>query len=378
MGVSSNNRANIVQREKVGRKEVHSSRKRMCADFLTFNFEDLPAYEIPTVTTRCGEVNLPVLERQVKDFLHIYGRELKIAHTGNNYYDVTVLFNQLKENLPEVSGMELVGSENRQEFIAYKEISQEDFPVMTIFFLPIQIVTEVDDGLRDIMLDFFALLEWKSPFLTPKASVDMRYCLGLFDEVDEFDEENTESFGEDYYQQARRYVRGDINAVFDEIVVRKRSYNGNEQVLHKTIDKKIKAYEKTDKNIYFTPSGQQKQTKELFKIIEQGIALLYEDNIFNYELKALRFKFDDHTLFEYVETDEIFDFDRQFIFCWRLEDDEIIGNLMDIINADAGSISGTVLLNTARITEVKSPIVFSDYPKRWYNWYLKLLNSIYE
>lgn len=379
MGVSSSNRSNIVLPRKGRRKEEHPSRKRMCANFLTFNFEELPAYDIPTVTARCGKVDLPALERQAKDFLRIYGRKLEIVHTGNNYYDVIVLFNQLKENLPEVSGMELVKSEDRQEFVAYKEISQEDFPVMEIFFLPVQIINNIDECLKDILLDFFAFLEWKSPFLTPKESVDMRYCLDLFDEDDAFCAEDIEGFGEDYRRQAERYIHGDINALFDEIVARKYSYAVNEQILQKTINKKIEVYKNTGKDIYFTPGGKQKQAKELFETIEQGITLLSEDNIFNYELKALRFKFDDHTFFEHVETDEIFDFDRQFLFCWGLEEDDgIIRNLMECINADAGNISGTILLNTARIAETKSPIVFSDYPKRWYNWYIKLLNSIYE
>lgn len=384
MGVSSKNRSGVVQRGATRGKEVHSSRKRMCADFLTYHFEELPAYDIKTVTARCGEVDLPTLESQTKDFLHIYGREVDITHTGNNCRDVVALNNLLKENLPDVDGIELVDAgeddgEVRSEFVAYKEIPCEDFPVMTIFFMPIKIVSNIDKGLRDILLDFFTFLDWKAPFLQPKASYDMCYSLGIEEDGDVIDDAFAENWAEDYRQEAERYVKGDINAVFEEMKERKKDCYGNEQILLNSIKEKINAYRKNGKKWYKTPFGVRKKTEELFGNIEQGIALTLEDSLFNYSLKMLRYKFGDETFFEYVETDEIMDFDRQFIFSWGLnEEDCITEDLMDCINADAGNISSTVLLNTVRISECDTPVKACDYPKRWYEWYIKLLNCIYE
>lgn len=382
MEISSKYRPGTIQRGESRGKKVHSSRKRMCADFLTFHFDEIPAYEINTITARCVDIDLPVLEKQVNDFLHIYGREVGFTHTGNNCRDIITLNNLLKDNLPEIQGIELVipssdMEEAKQEFVAYKEISNEDFPIMTMFFLPIKIVECVDKRLRDILLDFFTFLEWKSPFLSPKDSIDMCYSIGCQDNDDEFDEYFKEDLDEEYVKEAERYVRGDINAVFEEIKRNRNSFYGDYTALCQRLEIKIKEYLSNGRKWYKTPFAKRKQTKELFEVIQNGIALTLEDSLFNYELKFLRYKFYDETFYEYAETDEIMDFDRQFIFSWGLKDDYITEYLIDMVNADT-NISSTVLLNVARIAECTSPVKFSDYPKRWYNWYTKLLNCIYE
>ena len=382
MGLSSKYRSGTILRSESRGKKVHSSRKRKCTDFLTFHFDEIPAYEIETITARCGEIDLPTLERQTKDFLRIYGRDVEFVNTGNNCHDVITLNNLLKENLPEVRGIELVNpssgmAEEKQEFVAYKEISNEDFPIMTIFLLPIRIVECVDKRLRDILIDFFAFLEWKSPFLSPKNSMDMCYCIGCEGDY-ELDEDFKERNDEDYIKEAERYVSGDINDVFEEIQNKRRNQYGEYIDLCQQLEIKINEYLAKGRKWYKTPLGKRKQTRELFEVIKNGIALTLEDSLFNYDLRYLRYKYDDESFYEYVDTDEIFEFERQFIFSWGLEDDDVTEYLMEIVNADVCNISSTVLMNTARIAKCASPVEFSDYPKRWYNWYTKLLDYIYE
>ena len=386
MAVSSKNRSGDSPRGKFGRAEKHTSRKRMCADFLTTHFDVLPAYDLPTVIARCGDIDLPTLESQAKNFLRIYGKDVEFEQSGNVCKNLQAISRALKENLPEIEGIELVnidrdGEEKRQEFVAYENVSEEDFQTMTLFFLPIKIVESVDEQLRDILIDFFVFIDRNMPFLHPKSSFDMSYSLGIDeDNEDEFNEEVTQDFCDEYMKLAERYVKGDINAVFDEMEARRRQCIGNEGLFTKELSEKMSHYKTSGNKYYFTPNGNQKKVEELFRVIEEGMKLGREDNIFNYELRALRFRFGDDTFYdEYVETDEILDFDRQFMFSWGLsEDDDVVDRTFDIFNADASNINGTVLLKTARITECHKKIEFGDYPKRWYNWFIDLLNCIYE
>ncbi|MBR6031395.1 MAG: hypothetical protein IKP36_05460 [Bacteroidaceae bacterium] len=355
----------------------------MCADFLTTHFEDLPAYNLPTVTARCGEIDLPTLERQAKNFLHIYGKDVDFEHSGNICKDLLALTNMLKENLPEIEGIELVAAETddgekHQEFIAYESVNEEDFRPLTLFFLPVKIVDEVDEQLRDILIDFFTFLDRNSPFLPPKASFDMRYILGISeDDDDQLNEEVVEDWSDEYKKLAERYVNGDINAVFEEMDVRRRNVVDSRFIQH--LNEKIEQYKKSGKAYYFTPNGEQKTVEGLFKVISEGISLGLEDNIFNYELRSLRFGLGDETFYEYVETDEMLDFDRQFMFCWGLaEEDDVVDRCIDMFNSDAGNFNETVLLKTARIAKCEKEVKFGDYPKRWYQWFIDLLNYLYE
>ena len=117
----------------------------------------------------------------------------------------------------------------------------------------------------------------------------------------------------------------------------------------------------------------------MFKVISEGISLGLEDNIFNYELRSLRFGLGDETFYEYVETDEMLDFDRQFMFCWGLaEEDDVVDRCIDMFNSDAGNFNETVLLKTARIAKCEKEVKFGDYPKRWYQWFIDLSNYLYE
>lgn len=383
MAVSSENRSSTCSRGKNRGQEKHTTRKRVCADFLTTHFEDLPAYNLPTVTARCGEIDLPTLERQAKNFLHIYGKDVDFEHSGNICKDLLALTNMLKENLPEIEGIELVAAETddgekHQEFIAYESVNEEDFRPLTLFFLPVKIVDEVDEQLRDILIDFFTFLDRNSPFLPPKASFDMRYILGISeDDDDQLNEEVVEDWSDEYKKLAERYVNGDINAVFEEMDVRRRNVVDSRFIQH--LNEKIEQYKKSGKAYYFTPNGEQKTVEGLFKVISEGISLGLEDNIFNYELRSLRFGLGDETFYEYVETDEMLDFDRQFMFCWGLaEEDDVVDRCIDMFNSDAGNFNETVLLKTARIAKCEKEVKFGDYPKRWYQWFIDLLNYLYE
>jgi hypothetical protein len=366
-----------------GRTKGHTTRARGCADFLTFHFDEIPACELPTVTARCGEVDLQGLESQARNFLRIYGKELDFKHSENKYRDVVALNEAVKSVAPEVGTIELVERREEdclhQEFVIYKQC--EGFEVMTLFLLPVWIVSTVDAELRDVLMEFFTFLDYHAPFIQPKDSFDVAYNLGVLDRDDEeFDPEIECDWDEDYRTWAVRYTKGDINSVFEEIKKRRKPYAGRFEKLAESVRMKMAAYKAHGTMFYETPKGEVRAVSELFEVIEHGLKINMEDCLFNYELRHLRFVYrDEDFLIEEYPRYDIFDFDRQFMFCWGLsEDDPVVDKTVDSLNGDACNICETTLLNSVSLSECKGNVKFSDFPKRWFEWYRQIMHYIYE
>ena len=382
MAVPSSNRSGVVSGREQRREKGRSTRKGVCSDFLNFQFENLSGYDLCTVTARCEDINLPDLENQVSGFLHALGCEVEPEHTDNPYRDAARLIEQVKgksdNDWVEFADVEEKDGSKHLELIGYTEC---DFNTYKLFFLPVKIVENVDDDLRDILLDFYTLLDWQGPFLSPKEHYDFQYQLGIMDMEDDcqIDPEQSEMWGEEYTDWAKRYVNGDINKIFGEIEKRRRKFVSDYEGLAAAICKKVKAYGKSGKVYYKTAKGHRNKVATLLDLIYEGIKITLEDNLFNYELRFIRYELGDESFYDWDSNDDMIDFDRQFALCYALDDeDPVVEGTIECINNDAANFGGTVLLRIERFSGEKKKKMKTDYPKRWNKWFEKFMTMTYE
>ena len=117
----------------------------------------------------------------------------------------------------------------------------------------------------------------------------------------------------------------------------------------------------------------------LLDLIDLGIQLTLEDNLFNYELRFIRYELGDDQFYDYDDNDNIIDFDRQFALCYGLdEDDPVCEGTIECLNNDAQSFGGTILLGIERFSGEKKCKMKTDYPKRWQEWFENFVNCINE
>lgn len=358
------------------------AKRRGKPDFLTASIAPIHAYDIPTVTARCGEVKLSVLEEQAKHLLRIYGRDYSHEHSGNDLKDVFTLYKDIKQLLSDEVDVELVDigqdeGKSQQEFVTCSEC---DFPTREVFFCPVRILDTIEDDLRDILIDFFAFLERTSPFTLPRNSYDMEYALGVLDtDDDQFDEDISADWSDDYRKLAENYVKGDISKTFAEIQAIGKQFLCDTRPLAERIRKKMSDFKNPISREYATPHGKEYIVSTLFNCIEDGLSICFEDSLFNYELRGIRYELGDSLFYADIDSDEIVDFDRCFLFSWGdCDDDAVMYQTLEAFNGDMAQFCETVLLDVHRISKIDGKIEPSDYPKRWYEWYIKFLNCIYE
>lgn len=382
MAVPSSNRSGVVSGREQRREKGRSTRKGVCSDFLNFQFENLSGYDLCTVTARCEDIDLPAIEGQVQEFLHVLGSDVEVEHSGNPYKDAANLIEQVKGKTDnewvEFANVEDDKGNRHQELIGYTVC---DFDTYHLFFLPVKIVTGVDDDLRNILMDFYAFLDWKGPFLSPKAHYDFQYQLGIMDMEDDcqIDPEQSEMWTDEYREWAESYVHGDINKIFEEIEDRRRKFAGNPEGLVNRICKNVKAYGQSGKAYYKTGKGHRNKVATLLDLIYQGIQITLEDNLFNYELRFIRYELGDNSFFDWDANDDMMDFDRQFALCFALDDeDSVVEGTRECLNNDAGNFGGTVLMGIERFSGEKKIKMKTDYPKRWNEWFEQFIKYTYE
>lgn len=359
------------------------AKRRRKPDFLSASIPSIPAYDISTVTARCGEVNLPELESQARHFLHAYGKDVKPERTGNDYRDLMNLHEAIKSQFNSKIGIELadIGSDEgeiHQEFVAYAEC--DGFPELTVFFLPIRFVETLDEDLKDIFIWFLAFLEKQSPFLHPRCSYDMEYSLGVLDsDDDEINEKELENMSPEYREMAERYVKGDIVKYMDASLKLARDFSGDVTGLVKRLREKMASVKDTSRT-YKTANGKEHPVSALLAGMSDGIDIHLEDSLFNYDLRFVRYELGDSSFYDYCDTDEIMDFDRLFMLTWGMDetDDLVASQTLENFNGDACNMCETVLLDVHHVSVSNDKIVASDYPRRWYEWFKKFLELIYE
>ena len=102
--------------------------------------------------------------------------------------------------------------------------------------------------------------------------------------------------------------------------------------------------------------------------------------MFNYELRFIRYNIGDEKFYDgEIGSDEIVDFDRFFMFSWGcIDDDKITESVLEEINNDLGNFGATVMLDVHRVSAIDGKVEPVDYPKRWYEWFIRYLNFVYE
>lgn len=381
MAVSSKDRVS-TGKQRVGNKPAHTAGAGLCGNFLTQCFDCIHAYDIETVTGRCGEIDLPALTGQVQHFLSVYGKTLHFESTGNKYHDAAVLTDIIKENVKEMD-VELVevdkGSTVSAEFVAYKV--NDGLDTSSLYFLPIAIVHCVDGQLKEILLDFFAFLSHFSLFSYPYESYEMCQALAIdYDYMPKvkYDPDLVESLSPEFKKVADRYVDGDIRELFKDIEARREALYGNQWQLVEKVRHGMLEYE--GKMFYKLPSGETRSVTGLFEVMEEGLQLNTEDSLANYDIAPIRCELGDESFCEEEGySDEMISMDSLFMFCYGWGDgDRTVERAINTFNQDNGSMGYPVLIEVEKISDCKGKVEPSDYPKRWYEWYEKLITFIYE
>lgn len=380
MAVSSELRNSLGKRRIFGTRPAHRSRRKRCDNFLSFRFEELQACKLETVTERCGSVDAFCLMGQVANYFRTIGKNFEFQPTGNKFQDVFKLMEMLQRNIGNFTDIDLVRVEDREshtahdEFVLYREF--DDFDTYKIFFMPIKVLSLVDDRLKEILTDFFTYLELQSPFLLPTNSYEMQYSLGLDDEIENIDLDGEED-DTDYKRLVERYTKGDISRYFEEIKKRRVRYATIREVLIEKLKNEIQEYRRMGVESYPISEYAYKPTSKLLDFIEQGVRLYEEDNLLDYELRFIRLRLcDDTFLDDKVDAYDIMEFERQFIFSWELNDD-VAKSVVDTFNGNMDA-SATIIVQAVPLSSIKEKVEISDYPTRWLEWYIDFLDCIDE
>ena len=381
MAVSSKDRV-ITRKECNRRKSAHTSREGLCGSFLTQHLDCIHAYDIETVTRRCGELDLPAITEQARHFMSLYDKELEFKPTGNKFHDAAILTDIIREKVKEMD-IELVevndGETCENELVAYKV--NDGLDTSNLYFLPIRIVQCVDDQLKEILLDFFAFLYYFSLFRLPYDSYEMCQvlCLDYEETEPKYDEDRLEGISPEYKKFTDRYVNGDIKELFDEIFKRRKDQAGQQWVLVEKVREGMNEY--SGSAYYELPNGESRHVSELFEVIEEGIDLNTEDSLGNYDLVPIRYELGDEDFCEEEGcSDEMLCLDSLFTFCYGYskEDDPSLENVLAVYNQDFSSMGYPVLVEVERLSRCTDKLEPSDFPARWYEWYRKVITFIYE
>lgn len=379
MAVSSKDRISTGKKH-VGRRPTHTAREGQCGNFLTQRFDCIHAYDIETVTRRCGEIDLPALTEQVRSLFSVYDKKLNFESTGNKFHDAAMLSEAIKENVKEMD-VELVeidnGDTSSVEFVAYK--LNDGLDTSNLYFLPIRILECVDDKLKEILLDFFAFLSQFSLFRLPYDSYEMCQALGIEYDADEIKYDPEVELSPEYKKLTDRYVQGDVRAYFDTITAKREAKKG---CFHELVFEVREGMTNYDGGAYYQlPNGENRHVSELFEVLEEGIDLNTEDSLGNYDIAPIRYDLGDETFLEEEGcSDEMLCLDSLFTFSYGFseDDDKSVGEVIDIFNRDNCNMGMPVLVEVEKISKCRYKLEPSDYPKRWSDWYKKLITFIYE
>ena len=373
MAVSSGSRSRSGEGRRA-RREEDSPRQGLCGNFLTHQFAEYHAYELPTIVGRCDKIDLPALETQARHVFEVYGKQLEFTPSKNIYHDAYLLMKAIRGFVGDME-IELIGEDGseKSELVAFKV--DTDFNVSNIYLMPVKILEVVNSELRQILLDFFSFLLRFSPFSLPTESYEMCLAMGVDVDTEKYEEDRS-GYSDEFNEQADRYVLGDLHEIFMQMRAKVKDYinKGCVMELAKDVERGIEAY--SGPSLYQLPDGESRSVKNLFALIKEGIELNIEDNITDYELLIHRMELGDQNLYrEGGHSDNIPLLGYQFVFCYA--EDDVVQSMTEMYNELHGGGDMPTLIQLRRLSRLKEPIVFGDYPKRYNDWLEKIYDSIY-
>lgn len=375
----SENRQNLRAGEELGRtkRKTCDRRSNVRNSFLTHKFESIPGHALRRIEADLSIAPSDDMERLrgiVSDYLHSQGTESALPQvTGNYQYDLGVLLRHLKNNLPEGVDVDIVKTTTREnpddriEFVVYRIL---DFPEDTVFYIPISILSSLENKDDKELLELFFCMLWqKDMFQLPEDSYDMQYALGQLDncfEGGKFDEYTEDNWSEDYLEIARSYCYGEISKYFQSIKSQKERELNGEGMLSQIVLNKLNEVHK---------SGKSSLDGELLNLMYDGISLCNESWLTDYTMTDAKLVFGEDFADD-QDTSELMDFVRIFMFCWK-EDDMIAEHVIDILNNDCQCMNQQQIINYSILGDPDIEKRMSDdFPVRWSKWVLKLINKL--
>ena len=230
-----------------------------------------------------------------------------------------------------------------------------------------------DEKTRKLLALTFAVLSRKDMYEFPENNYDFQYCLGqcendfVRDEEGhtKFDEYVEEYWDEEYKKMAVRYLDGDIQGLFAEIVDVANHEADYGKPLDFVLEDTLHQYREEK---YPNP--------HLLDIIEKVLELCREDWLSDYHIAMIKNEFG----YDFAENDgnesELMDFARIFFFCYDSEDC-ITQAAIDSLNSEAYNLD---VGNLCRYSFIDSDDVKkrmeNDFPERWADINLKLINEL--
>jgi hypothetical protein len=361
-------------------RSPRTAKQGQCSNFLTCRFDSLHAYDLETITGRCGEIDLPALTEQARQFLSVYDKPLKFRSTGNRFHDAVLLTKAIQKQIKDFS-IELVDFDDgdhpaHRELVAYHV--KDGLDTSNIYFMPIKILEHVDEQLREVLMDFFAFLFHYGMFIMPKSSYEMCYSMNWDDCEDQYDEMADEASPE-YKAHTDRYLLGDLNTIFETIEEKKKAKAGCFFQLAEEVRFGMERYRESGHAYYSLPNGEQRPVSELFDVLEEGVKLHLEDSLSNYDIVPIRYDMGDESFCEEEGmSDDMVALGAIFMFSYGMDDDPVVEKTIETFNNNDSSMGLPVLVEVHKISKCNEQIHVSDYPQRWTEWYKKILSYIYE
>lgn len=379
MAATSVNRSNTLtrgRRTQLGGKAHHAGRNGR-AHFLNASFASIPGCEIPNDEAAIGLVDSDMrnIRSDVVKFFSTYGIACELpVPTGNFKKDILALYNVVKENLPNKDwSLEVVRQNGDSGPIKFVVYCYAKFSEYTVWAMPVKKMATADEKTRKLLALTFAVLSRKDMYYFPENNYDFQYCLGqcendfVRDEEGhtKFDEYVEEYWDEEYKKMAVRYLDGDIQGLFAEIVDVANHEADYGKPLDFVLEDTIRQYREEK---YPIP--------HLLDIIEKVLELCREDWLSDYHLAMIKNEFG----YDFAENDgnecELMDFARIFFFCYDSEDC-ITQAAIDSLNSEAYNLD---VGNLCRYSFIDSDDVKkrmeNDFPERWADINLKLINEL--
>lgn len=379
MAATSVNRSNTLtrgRRTQFGGKAHHAGCNGR-THFLNASFASIPGCEIPNDEAAIGLVDSDMrnIRSDVDKFFSTYGiaRELP-APTGNFKKDILALYNVVKENLPNKDwSLEVVRQNGDSGLIKFVVYCYAKFSEYTVWAMPVKKMAAADEKTRKLLALTFAVLSRKDMYEFPENNYDFQYCLGqcendfVRDEEGhtKFDEYVEEYWDEEYKNMAVRYLDGDIQGLFAEIVDVANHEADYGKPLDFVLEDTLHRYRE-----------EKYPNTHLLDIIAKELELCREDWLSDYHLAMIKNEFG----YDFAEDDgnecELMDFARIFFFCYDSEDC-ITQAAIDSLNSEACNLDiGTLCRYSFIDSDDVKKRMKNDFPERWADINLKLINEL--
>lgn len=379
MAATSVNRSNTLtrgRRAQLGGKAHHAGRNGR-THFLNASFASIPGCEIPNDEAAIGLVDADMrnIHNDVNKFFSTYGIACELpAATGNFKKDILALYNVVKENLPNKDwSLEVVRQNGDSGPIKFVVYCYAKFSEYTVWAMPVKKMATADDKTRKLLALTFAVLSRKDMYEFPENNYDFQYCLGqcendfMRDEEGhtKFDEYVEEYWDEEYKGTAVRYLDGDIQGLFAEIVDVANHEADYGKPLDFVLEDTLHQYRE-----------EEYPNTHLLDIIAKELELCREDWLSDYHLSMIKNEFG----YDFGEEDgnecELMDFARIFFFCYDSEDC-ITQAAIDSLNSEAYNLDiGTLCRYSFIDSDDVKKRMENDFPERWADINLKLINEL--